>query len=251
MSIHSATHVAAAFAVICTAIIGKTVQAGTIVLANRTTRSITCQVLQDDNRSLPVTIGAGEVVPLRARASRTIRFPESVRASYALDPNAIYYFGPVSESRIDLARIALGGDATTSTIFETDLFDIDNAKVVAPERWLTIPVKILVDEDEAAKPELWQRRLRLRIAEASRILERHCFVRLEVVAIGTWRSNNDINDFERTFAEFERSVDPHPARLAIGFTSQYRIKSGRTHLGGTRGPLNTHLLVREWSNRVS
>ena len=41
------------------------------------------------------------------------------------------------------------------------------------------------------------------------------------------------------------------ARLAIGFTSQYEAKRGRIHLGGTRGPMRRHILLREWSGRVS
>jgi hypothetical protein len=71
------------------------------------------------------------------------------------------------------------------------------------------------------------------------------------VAVDTWKSNNEVIDFERSFADFEATVNPAPARLAIGFTSQYRVMRERTHLGGTRGPLNSHMLVREWSNRIN
>ena len=34
-------------------------------------------------------------------------------------------------------------------------------------------------------------------------------------------------------------------RLCIGFSSQYRFNEGQEHLGGTRGPLNSHILIRE------
>src|SRR5262249_31961693 len=37
----------------------------------------------------------------------------------------------------------------------------------------------------------------------------------------------------------------------IGFTSQFQITKGRTHLGGTRGPLAHHILLREWSQYVT
>ncbi|HEY2827513.1 MAG TPA: matrixin family metalloprotease, partial [Pirellulales bacterium] len=48
-----------------------------------------------------------------------------------------------------------------------------------------------------------------------------------------------------------RKTDPGNARIAIGFTSEFQITKGRTHLGGTRGPLNNHILLREWSQVVS
>src|SRR5205085_7080037 len=64
-------------------------------------------------------------------------------------------------------------------------------------------------------------------------------------------TDNNINNFDKTLAEFEQNVKPEPARLAIGFTSQYEVPRGAFHLGGTRGPLHTHVLVREWSKHIS
>ena len=93
--------------------------------------------------------------------------------------------------------------------------------------------------------------MRNRVKEASAVFERHCFVRFDVVAVGTWNSDDEITEFERSLQDFERKVRPDTARLAIGFTSQYRIKPGRTHLGGTRGPMYTHLLIREWSHQIN
>jgi hypothetical protein len=76
-------------------------------------------------------------------------------------------------------------------------------------------------------------------------LEQYCRVGLRVVAVDTWNSDNATNDFIASLGEFEREVKPFPGRLAIGFTSQWEVVRGRMHMAGTRGPLHTHILVRE------
>ncbi len=109
-----------------------------------------------------------------------------------------------------------------------------------------VPVKLLTDDDEATLQSYWEPLLRQRVAAASKIFEKHCRVRFEVVAVDTWDSDDTIDDFEKSIVEFEREIAPHPARLAIGFTSQYRIRRPGDHLGATRAPLHTHVLIREW-----
>ena len=161
------------------------------------------------------------------------------------------FCAPDAPDRVELHRIGLGGDGVTSSLFDSDLPITNQADATDAKKLTTITVKILADDDEAATRDIWERRLRGRLAAASSVFERHCFVRFEVVAVDTWNSNDSITDFELSFADFEQQVRPAPARLAIGFTSQYRVMPGRTHLGGTRGPLHSHLLVREWSNRIS
>jgi hypothetical protein len=116
---------------------------------------------------------------------------------------------------------------------------------------LRIPVKILVDEEEMAKTEIWQKRLKDRVEAASDILERQANVRFYVVEMATWRTNNRVTDFVESLTEFEHLVEPGPGRIAIGFTSQYQLRLGRTHLGGTRGALARHILVREWSRQIT
>jgi hypothetical protein len=46
-------------------------------------------------------------------------------------------------------------------------------------------------------------------------------------------------------------VDPAPADIALGFTSQFQPVKGRTNLGGVRGPFARHGLLREWRRRVA
>jgi hypothetical protein len=116
---------------------------------------------------------------------------------------------------------------------------------------VVVPVKILVDEEQPLKQVVWERELRQRIAAASAVLEKYARVQLKVVATDTWQSDNATNDFFDSLNEFERKVKPFPAQLAIGFTSQYQMVTGRVHLAGTHGPLSTHILVREWSQHIS
>ncbi len=116
---------------------------------------------------------------------------------------------------------------------------------------LTIPVMLLVDDNEPAVRTVWEKRLRQRLDDASAIFQRVCRVRFEVAAVGTWESDDAVNDFRQSFREFERKVVPAPrARLAIGFTSQYEVTQSHERLGATRGPLHPYILVREWSPRI-
>ena len=108
-----------------------------------------------------------------------------------------------------------------------------------------ITVRILVDEEEATTPQAWQQRLSQRLQKASEIISPYTRVSLRVHSFGVWRSTDSVQEFSASLREFEKTVDPSPARLAIGFSSQYRFQSGRNHLGGTRGPLRKHILVRE------
>jgi len=114
-----------------------------------------------------------------------------------------------------------------------------------------VPVKVLTDDEEATLRRVWEPLLRKRLAKASELFERQCRVRFKVVAVGTWHSDDRINDFRESFKEFVREVDPRPAQLAIGFTSQYRIRHSGDKLGGTQAPLHRHILICEWVPQMS
>jgi len=117
------------------------------------------------------------------------------------------------------------------------------------DRVLVVPVKILVDDNEITVQRVWEERLRGRLDEVSKIIEAHCRVRFEVVATGTWKSDDRIADFATALREFEQKCDPGPAKVAIGFSSRHQAVKGRHALGGTRQPLHSHILVREWTHR--
>ncbi len=72
-----------------------------------------------------------------------------------------------------------------------------------------------------------------------------------MVAVGTWHSEDGARDLGQLITEFERTVKPAPARLAIGWTGQYQALRGERHMGGTRGPFRPHVLIREWGHQIA
>ncbi len=207
-------------------------------------------------------IASGDVLPIPVLGTVRINFGSSPPREYILDPNTVCFFAPF-EGELDLQQIGFTHEQGFSATQSSDGFDVPLLSETALERqqkrWreialkpsAVIPVKVLVDEDEVARPELWRKRLTDRIAAASKIFERSARIRFEVVAYGTWKSNNAVHDFQSSLHEFEREATPYPAQLAIGFTSQYKIPDGPTRLGGTFGPFRSHLLVREYHNHIS
>lgn len=108
-----------------------------------------------------------------------------------------------------------------------------------------IPITILVDEEEATVDAVWQRRLADRVREASAIIERHADVRFVPQKFARWSSDPRIQDFTQSLREFESEIEAPPKGIAIGFSSQYQFHVGRNNLGGTHGPMHTHILIRE------
>lgn len=104
-----------------------------------------------------------------------------------------------------------------------------------------------MDDDEVRRRDAWQMQLKRRIDQASDIIAGYCSIRFKVREFGTWNSDNRVRDLNRSLREFEQEVSPRPAQIAIGFTSQYKFQKGRNALGGTRGPLHSHVLLRESS----
>ncbi len=109
----------------------------------------------------------------------------------------------------------------------------------------TISVRIFVDEEEPRIVQLWQETLAKRLDEASMILSMYGSIRFSVTKFGEWDSDDSITDFPASLREFEKEAKAEPAELAIGFTSQYKLRRGRSNLGGTRGPMRKHILIRE------
>jgi hypothetical protein len=118
---------------------------------------------------------------------------------------------------------------------------------LAPRSWAVevIGVKIVVDEEERTTPAAWQRRLHERLNNASNIIHQYANVRFTLTEFGTWQSDNRIQDLSRSLRELEQEIEPAPAQLVIGFSSQYVFQQGINGLGGTRGPLRSHILLRE------
>lgn len=110
---------------------------------------------------------------------------------------------------------------------------------------VSLPVKLLVDDDEPAVKAVWQARLLRRIAVVNQTLSASCHVQLTPVAFAEWQSDSELSEFEECFEQFARDVDPSPGTLAIGFTSQAVGTDEKRTLGGCAGPLTRHILLRE------
>ena len=220
-------------------------RADVIVVANRTPISIGFRFVPKSGEAQQITLAASEVKPVFLDGQADLVFAStSGQKHYTLDPNCAYYFARSPDGRLDLQKIGLGEDATTAEGRSLPGRASRMSK-------MSIPVKILVDEEEPGRPGVWEQRIKRRIEAASAVFEKAFGVGLHVAAVGTWKTNNATTDFFDSLAEFERKVDPAPAKIAIGFTSQWSMARGRIHMAGTRGPLHSHILVREGNPKIN
>lgn len=220
-----------------------TAAANVVVVANRTRGEVRAVVRPTDADAYNLRLQSGQVTPLFSDADLHIRFLSSAgQAGFKLDANCAYYFSGEAATP-ELRKIGLGDQESTHGRH------LPGAGPTTPVG--VIPVRVLVDEEEPLGETLWQRKLQRRVQQASEIVLRHSGVMFRVIGAGRWDTEDRTQDFEVSLAEFEREVQAPPGGLAIGFTSQYHVVRGRTHLGGTRGPLSHHILLREWSQHVS
>ena len=226
-------------------------RAAAVVISNRTKAPIDFIAAQHDRPASQHRLEAGDLKPIQVRGNLRLAFMSAgEKRQYELPPNSIYFFAIDKQGKLDLHGIGISSAAKPAPYTKPKPKpDAATAKKLAAVGKIT--VKIFVDEDEAAPQRIWEARLRKRIDKVSDILEKHCRMRLEVVAVGKWKSDDRINEFPRSLREFEQEVSPGKAQVAIGFTSQYQLTKGRTNLGGTRGLLHTHVLIREWSRQIA
>ena len=222
---------------------GSPASAGVVVLTNRTEGKVALTIIQPDGRQTRHGLDRGEVLPVPVADAVTIVFNAGGEPRRRLlQANGIYYFH-TDGNKLDLVQHPLPGLPA----------DRPMPKPLSRPRddWCTIPVKILVDDKEPTVRRVWEKRYRERMAEASEIIERHCRVRFQVVAVGTWTSNDGARELRQLIEEFERKVNPAPARLAIGFTGQYQTLRDEKRMGGIRGPFHSHILIREWGRQLA
>lgn len=220
-------------------------RADVIVLANRTGRELPLRFTPVSGQSQSVTLKIDESLPMYLDGKAHVAYSSpGGNKNYLLDANCVYFFGRTPEGRIEMQKIGLGEDGTLAEGRE-----LPGTAARAPVA--VIPVKICIDEEEPARDAIAENRLRRRIEAASAILEKYFRTRLQVVAVGKWDSDDATDDFNTSLGEFEREVSASPARLAIGFTSQWKMMPGRMHMAGTRGPFSTHILAREGNPQIS
>jgi hypothetical protein len=203
------------------------------------------------SHSRDFTLDAGDCIPIPLFGPAQMRFDSAGQAKkYQVFPQGLFYFGQTGDGQIDVGQIGL---STTEVVSDDKprsavVSRIENA-AVSPQPIVVIPIKILFDDAEVTPRAIWEARLQKRFNEVSRLFKKYCFVEFQIVAVESWHSDASITQLDKAFKEFERQVDSAPARLAIGFTAQQRKKLQDQHLGGTRGPLHTHLLIRERVNK--
>jgi hypothetical protein len=242
-------------AAVCLMSLPQAASAATVVLANRTAAVVEFSLQGASATARSYKLPAAELVAVRVEGTATVSFntKEGPRA-YQIEPNSAHFFHRGSGS-LELESIGFGEIDGENVPAATT---VDNTKTqspadtpAVPKEPLKISVKLLVDEEERATRPRWEERLRKRLQTASDIIRQHCGLTFHLVGVQTWESDNQAGEFEQSLREFEREVAAAPARLAIGFTSQYQLQEGRVHMGGTHGPLGTHILLREWSQHVS
>ncbi|MEQ8847646.1 matrixin family metalloprotease [Botrimarina sp.] len=221
--------------------------AAVAVLSNRSGAPVSITVVSDSGQRTSHTIERGDSLPLFSNSPLTVAYQGGAGpVSERLVADTLYWFAGFEQAGregLDLRRIGLTGERPAGP-------DDADWRRGAGNQSQTVPVLLCVDEEEPVREAVWRERLAKRLRLASDILEAHSGVRFVPAGAAQWESDDALTEFERSLTEFEAAVEPPPATLAIGFTSQYRLKTGRQRLGGTRGPLRDHILLREWNPTV-
>ena len=230
--------------------------ADVVVIANRTRDDISFRIL-DGTHQQQLHVAAGHQQMLRHTGSCQILYELSDRSvRYQLDANSVYFFTLNDQERLEFRKVDLGGsqaveDAPQEPKGAADSEPAQHGSHPSDRQTAAIPVKILVDNREPTPRSVWEPRLRKRIGRVSDVLQAHCGLRLKIVAMETWNSGDQPISFRQSLAEFRQRVDPDPGCLAIGFTGRYQRDGSIIDLGSTQGMLQSHILIREWTDSMS
>lgn len=230
----------ATLALVAVALCAGSVGAAVVVFANRDTASVRFTLHDAPGNERRMLLTAGEVALLPVGAQTQVSWNLLQKPAFQqLVPYSIYCFVPGQKEGVNLRQVELTMPQLPQPV----------GSATSQVR-KSVPVKLLVDQNETAPRAVWENRLRRRVADANAILMRQGGLPLNVVACDVWQSNNSLLELDSQSRDFERRVDPGAARIAIGFSSNFPTPRGRSHLGGTRGPLSHHILLREWPRRV-
>jgi len=210
-------------------------KAAVVVVANRTETPVACAVAPVWGEAKSYSLAVGKLIAVQVSDTVQVTFDSKKgRVTRPVEPNTVHEF-VVQPEGLELKRLEFPGSPGSPWLHR--------AGEGGPPPAAVVPVKLLVDDEQPAVQEKWEAELRAELATASRFIELYCNVRFEVVATGTWKSNNDQKDFAKLEDEFCQQVNPEPGCVAIGFTSQYRIADGAPLRQLPRRPLATHLLL--------
>lgn len=223
------------------------------VISNGTETPVRFHLRARGGQAQPYQLPPGEVlrVPLFAPVEALFAVRQTSR-SMPLDPWAVYVFVPMADAW-SLERLEFPAEPALRAAWrEPAASETRRGEQTTPPAGPgVIPVKLFVDDEETAKQEVWEARLRKRFAAANQLIERHCGMRFEPQAFGTWDSDDGTNEFQESLVEFIREVRPDGVHLAIGFSSQYKFRAGVVKLGGIPAPFFPFLLIREWPQKQS
>jgi hypothetical protein len=228
-------------------------RADVVVLANRTAEDVRFTRTGDSHT---YTLAKGEVLTLPLTRDGEIVFTAGgKRHQCRVRLNEIYCF--VGEAKaMQLKQIGFSGTWRKPEEGDdkqaAERRDVGSHAERRNEKiQLKVPVKILVDQAEPTVQRVWEKRLRQRVANASDILERYCRVKLEVIEVGEWKSDAKLTKLAELLGDFRKKVAPGKARLVLGFTGLRAPKDGSDRaLGCTPGPMQTHILIREYRPRT-
>ncbi len=243
---------------------------GLSVVLNRTSQPIAIELIvaqqeglspQQETASPPV-LSPGNMILLRCTPNVIARLRTDPQTSrdVPLSPNLVVMVDSLPrDDRSDVYALTVTkigwDDESAYAIFALPKTGVSKGyqciRRVPGEMAHRIPVKLLVDDEEAATPAVWQARLVRRIKEVNEILLAFCGVSLDIVAYGLWESDDRLSDIEDGFRDFVAKVDPRPATLAIGFSTQWSAKSLSGPLGISVGPLTHHIFVREYGAGIT
>lgn len=212
-----------------------------VVLLNRTPRDVPVRVTAD-GRTGTLRLESGQSRPVFADESVLVEHAAAPVGGERLTLNEAYFFAPAADGSTVFRQIGLAGPSVAKA---------PRGPWNGTEAATDLSLLLVVDEEEPTTAAVWSTRLKRRVAEVSKVLRAHAGVGLRIVGFERYRSDNRITDFSDALKQFERSVDPPPGVVAVGFSSQFEVSRGRRRLGGTRGPLRRHLLLREYSPKVT
>ncbi len=225
--------------------------AAVIVIDNRTPDEVRFSVQVPGAKGTDYRLQPGQVLPLHVEEKISAAFvSEGVARRKPLELNAIYSFQALPGG-VDLERTKFPRKAQRQPPLEPARLPHLGAGRAAPDFGPSevIGIKILVDEEQKATRQKWEADLRRAIKAASDVIQRHCGLRFEIQSIDAWQSDDRAPGSGQLLADFQKKVDPRPAWLAIGFTSQQRAVRGQAE----RHPAQifaSHILFRDWKGRI-
>lgn len=219
----------------------------TVVVTNRRPETMRCELLTPGSAEGAPEIQQHRLEPLEVKAmayrpGMSLRFIPAGQGQdgieLKLDPSSVYFFVDSAAGLVELHKLDLKLDGSP-------------IRPSAHREPVTIPVYLLVDDEEPSTQKIWEPRVRRRLERASSLFERLVGVRFEPVDFGRWESPDTVTSLDASLRAFQQAVPVDRDKLAIGFTAQHREDIPGGHLGGIQGVLRSHILLREWSANMS